>query len=127
MTIDGYTQPGAVGNWLAVGSNAVFADRTGWRGAGLRRRASLRRGDGSTVRGLVVNRFSADGITLGSQRQGRRDPGEHHRPGRKRDCGHEGNAFVGVRTANAVVLIGGTDPEIHNVIFGEPGRHPPGQ
>ena len=57
VTIDGYTQPGASPNTLAVGNNAVLAieiDGTGVAGDGLRIT-----GNDVTVRGLVLNRFTA--------------------------------------------------------------------
>jgi hypothetical protein len=57
VTIDGYTQPGALANTLADGNDAVLlieidgTNATG-DGCGIRLNAS-----GSTVRGLVLNRF----------------------------------------------------------------------
>ncbi|MCI0465097.1 MAG: PKD domain-containing protein, partial [Gemmataceae bacterium] len=63
VTIDGYSQPGASVNMLADGSNAVLlielsGERLFGAGAGLRISAG-----GSTVQGLVINRFSS---TFGS-------------------------------------------------------------
>ena len=63
VVIDGYTQPGALMNTLAVGNNAVLLIQLSGgsvsSGAGL-----LITAGNSTVRGLVINGFSTNGITL---------------------------------------------------------------
>lgn len=66
LTIDGYTQDGASPNTLAVGNNAVLnielnGHNAGSFGAGL----SFREGSSnSTVRGLVIRDFQANGIQV---------------------------------------------------------------
>ena len=62
VLIDGYTEPGASPNTLAVGSDAALMielDGTGAGGDGLTITAA-----DSTMRGLVINRFSGDGISI---------------------------------------------------------------
>jgi VCBS repeat protein len=68
MTIDGYTQPGTSPNTLANGDNAVILielNGTNLHGgvSGLHLQGNA---GGSTIRGLVINRFPDDGIFLGS-------------------------------------------------------------
>ena len=65
VTIDGYTQPGAEPNTRLVGNNAKLrieldGSNTAPGSSGLQ----ITAGD-STVRGLVINRFSGSGILLG--------------------------------------------------------------
>jgi CSLREA domain-containing protein len=65
VTIDGYSQPGASANTLAIGNDAVLKIELNGAGAGagvdgLNFGAGS---DGSTLRGLVINRFADDGIS----------------------------------------------------------------
>ncbi len=63
VTIDGYTQPGASANSLAVGSNAVLQIEL--TGAAANSAAGLTIAAGnSTIRGLAINRFNFDGILI---------------------------------------------------------------
>src|ERR1051326_6170076 len=63
VTIDGYTQPGAKANTLALGSDAVLQIQLS--GAVANSAAGLLISAGnSTVRGLVINRFNFYGIYL---------------------------------------------------------------
>src|ERR1043166_9423124 len=60
VTIDGYTQPGASPNTLAQGDNAVLLiELNGINLSDILDRALYIQGTGSTVRGLVINRFTA--------------------------------------------------------------------
>jgi CSLREA domain-containing protein len=61
VVIDGYTQPGASANTLAVGDNAVLLVEL--NGAGLGVGLNITAG-GSTVRGLVINRFNNEAVSL---------------------------------------------------------------
>jgi uncharacterized repeat protein (TIGR01451 family) len=65
VSIDGYTQPGASANTLASGDNAVLLIELNGTSAndGL---LIITPGAGSTVRGLIINRFSGNGINLQS-------------------------------------------------------------
>ncbi len=131
MTIDGYTQPGASPNTLAVGNDAVLKIqlRSGGAGYGV----CLNFGsDGSTIRGLAIGGFVGfnllgNGISLST--------GGHTIAGN----------FIGTDAAGAVAVpngsgiavfspnnvIGGTAPADRNVISGNGGsgivlQRPPG-
>jgi len=63
VTIDGYTQPGAQPNSLALGSNAVLLIEI--NGAVANSPAGLTISSGNTtIRGLVINRFNVYGIYI---------------------------------------------------------------
>ena len=64
VIIDGYTQPGASANTLAVGNNAVLLIELNGASAGAGVQGLVIRGGGSTVRGLVINRFQSHGIKI---------------------------------------------------------------
>src|SRR4030095_1233114 len=64
VTIDGYTQPGASENSLAVGDNAVLLIQIDGTSAGLFVIGLNMSADGCLIRGLVINRFDAGGINI---------------------------------------------------------------
>jgi len=111
--IDGYSQPGASPNTLTVGNNAVLLIELDARSA----QTGLEiNGDNSTVRGLVINRFSFYGIFLvnadncviegnliGTDPTGTLDLG---------------NSGTGIRVAGGGNRIGGTVPAARNLISG---------
>ncbi|HSA61949.1 MAG TPA: DUF4347 domain-containing protein, partial [Nitrospiraceae bacterium] len=67
VTIDGYTETGASVNTLATGNDAVLLIELNGAGAGAAAGLVLGAGsDGSTIRGLIINRFGADGIQINS-------------------------------------------------------------
>ena len=63
VIIDGYTQPGASSNTLAVGNNAVLRIELNGISAGNSDGLSIRTSN-STIRGLVINRFTGSGISV---------------------------------------------------------------
>jgi hypothetical protein len=63
LTIDGYTQPNASANTLAVGSNATLLIELNGANANASSGLSIT-GGGSTIKGLVINRFNNYGILL---------------------------------------------------------------
>jgi PKD domain/Right handed beta helix region/FG-GAP repeat len=65
VVIDGYTQPLATVNTLAVGDNANLLIELNGANAGSGSALTFTAGN-STVRGLVINRFGQDAINLGS-------------------------------------------------------------
>ena len=66
VTIDGYTQPGAIPNSLAVGSNAVLLIELNGALANSPYGLSLIGGN-CTIRGLIINRFNNYGIYIDSK------------------------------------------------------------
>ena len=66
VIIDGYTQPGASPNTLATGSDAVLLIELNGAsaGAGANGLTIASAGGGTTVRGLVINRFTGSGINI---------------------------------------------------------------
>ncbi len=117
VTIDGYTQPGASVNTLAVGDNAVL--RIEIEGSGAVSSSGLTlAGTGVTVRGLLINRFTnSSGIrtTEGSS--------SHVIVGNF--IGIDANGAIDLGNQNGISLfrsssnlIGGTAPADRNVISG---------
>lgn len=67
VVIDGYSQPGATPNALAVGDDAVLLIELSGGAGGEDAPTGLRidgGGSGSTLRGLVINAFEHDGIVI---------------------------------------------------------------
>lgn len=116
VSIDGYTQPGASPNTLAVGNDAVLrieinGANIGTTAAGLEIDAA-----NSVVRGLVINRFTASGIVIYGD--GTRVEGNFigTNPTGTLDRGNGlGLAIDGESRDNT---IGGTSPEARNLISG---------
>ena len=63
--IDGYTQPGASANTLDVGDNAVLLIELNGTNAGASANGLSINASGSTIRGLVINRFKNSGFESG--------------------------------------------------------------
>ncbi len=115
VTIDGYTQPGAVENNLARGTNASLAVELDG--------SNLAPGDpglniqapNCLVKGLVINRFNSSGIYILAERGTRiegnfigTDPsGTSARPN-----------FSGVQFQGGAGVVGGTSPAARNLISG---------
>ncbi len=126
VTIDGYTQPGASVNTLATGENAVLLIELDGTSAGANMDGLRLVASGSTVRGLVVNRFKRHGIALVGATGG----GDNNTvtgnflgtdPTGMIDLGNSDDG-VGVETAAGQGsdnnTIGGTTPAARNVISG---------
>ncbi len=118
VVINGYTQPGASANTLAVGDDAVLLielDGTNADGTGL----SLSAGS-STVRGLVFNRWSTSAVHIDQS-------GGNVVEGNFLGTDPTGMTIVGVsswllylsNTSNN--LIGGTTPAARNIVTGSEG------
>jgi hypothetical protein len=123
VTIDGYTQPGAAANTLAVGDNAALKIEVNGNSKGGFLIATG--GDGSTIKGVVLNRFGCDAAGIcGAIRL------------RSNNNLVSGN-FIGTDVAGATEmpnfsegvlvstgsnnLIGGTTPAARNLISGNTG------
>ncbi len=64
VTIDGYTQPGASENTLAVGNDAVLQIELNGASAGGSSRGLHVVAGGCVIRGLVINRFTLSAVTI---------------------------------------------------------------
>jgi CSLREA domain-containing protein len=123
VTIDGYTQPGASENTLAVGNNAVLLIRLDGSDAGLAVGLHIRAND-SVVRGLSITRFSFSGAGLSRADNNRiegnflgTDPG-----GTQVGLGNGFGLFL-EDDGGSIILsdnntVGGTSPEARNIISG---------
>jgi len=118
VTINGYTEAGASANTLADGDNAVILVELNGANAGANADGlSFGAGSGgSTVKGLAINRFSANGIelqsngnTIGGNFVGTNPAG----------TAAEANSGDGIRISNASTnTIGGTTPDTRNLVSG---------
>jgi hypothetical protein len=118
VVIDGYTQPGASPNTLAVGDDAVLLielDGTAANGTGL-----FLSGGGSTVRGLVLNRWSTSAARIDQS-------GGNTIEGNFMGTDPTGMTIVGASTwllylsSSSNNLIGGTTPAARNIVTGSEG------
>jgi hypothetical protein len=119
VVIDGYTQPGASPNTLAVGDNAVPLIELNGASAGFDTHGLEIRSANSTVRGLIVNRFAFLGIYfVGPGATGDRLEGNFigtNATGTAALGNYYGVAFGGGAHDN---LAGGTSPAARNLISG---------
>lgn len=124
VVIDGYTQPGASANTLVASDNAVILIELSGANAGMSANGLRIVGNGSTISGLAINRFSRDGISLnggdsntisgnfiGTDATGMIDFGNG-------SIGIEGE-FGSNPNSN---IIGGTTPAARNIISGNNGE-----
>jgi CSLREA domain-containing protein len=126
VVINGYSQPGASVNTLVTTDNAVLLielNGTSAGGVGTHGLQLMTGASGSTVRGLVVNRFGGDGVSLsgadscvlsgnfvGTDPTGLLDLGNAQRG--------IGGAFFSSPDNN---LIGGITPAARNIVSGNTG------
>jgi hypothetical protein len=114
VTIDGYTQPEASANTLAVGSNAALRIELNGVNSGNADGLTLNGGN-TTIRGLVINRFST-AITINS--------GGNVIEGNYLGTDPTGNVELGNSGAGVRVFtgvgnrIGGVAPQARNVLVG---------
>ena len=123
VVIDGYSQPGAQANTLAVGNDAEIKVVLDGSRAGSAHGLQITEHAGSTVRGLAINRFSGSGIVLrGGGATGNKIEGNF--VGTDASGGQDlGNGSYGVYLRYARRnTIGGTSPDARNVISGN-GSH----
>ncbi|HEX8071742.1 MAG TPA: FG-GAP-like repeat-containing protein [Pyrinomonadaceae bacterium] len=123
VTLDGYTQPGASANTLAAGENAVLRIELNGAGAGANADGLRLAANNSTVRGLVINRFSRNGVALvggdGNTVSGNFIGTD---PTGMTDLGNGAAGVVGEFGSNADNnLVGGTTAAARNLISGNNG------
>jgi len=118
VIIDGYTQPGASPNTLVDGGNAVLQIELDGTNAGNGVDGlTIQGGGGTTIRGLVVNRFTRRGFFLSASHDniiegnfiGTDASGTA-------DLGNDVGVLLGFRETNS--RVGGTLPAARNVISG---------
>src|SRR4051794_298487 len=119
VIIDGYTQPGASANTLAVGDNAVLLIELNGNGLSAHAITVASGGSGSTIRGLVINRFHQFVSIL------LRDGGANIIEGNFIGTDPTGTAVFSIRSGAGVQLlatiqntIGGTTAAARNLISG---------
>ena len=124
VVIDGYTQPGASPNTLLVGDDAVLLIEIEGSAAGNSKGLVVETGGaGSTIRGLVVNRFGSTGIELHSDDNvvegnfvGTDPAGLSPMPN------GNGGVFALFGGSGSNNTIGGTTPAARNLISGNVGQ-----
>jgi len=122
VVLDGYTQPGAIANTLAVGSNAVLKIQIDGVNLANVYGLFLNSGsNGSTVRGLAIYRFDGTiavaGIFLESFAGGHFLTGNYLGTNATGTAAGLGNDY-GVDVRSNTNTIGGTTPQARNVISG---------
>ena len=115
VTIDGYSQPGAHANTLAVGNDAVLLIEINGTSVGGDLFAIVG-GGGSTVRGLVINHLAGTAITISSS-------SSNTIAGNFFGTDSSGAVFLGtigvpIRIGGTANVIGGTTAAARNVIVG---------
>lgn len=116
VTIDGYTQAGSSVNTLAYGSNAVLSIEIDGASAGGGVAGLEFSSSGNTVRGLIINSFSSQGIRLGLGSSSSTIAGNFigtNAAGTAADENSSGAIFMWASTGNT---IGGTTPADRNVL-----------
>ena len=118
VTIDGYTQPGTSSNSLAKGTDAVLKIELNGENAGDFVDGLSIAASNSVVRGLVINRFGADGTELSGSNNKVAGNFIGTGPGGTLDRGN-GNCGVAVLfEGTSGNTIGGTTPAARNLISG---------
>ena len=122
LTIDGYSQPGASANTLAVGSDAVILIELDGSSAGAADGLDFTDAgsNGSVVQGLAINGFSGSGILAGPGTQVRGNFIGTNVTGTA--AASNGIGITVNSPASPVATIGGTAPGDRNVISGNSVR-----
>ncbi len=115
LMIDGYTQTGASFNTLTTGDNAVLLIQLDASLAGSANGLAITAG-GSTVRGLVINRFAENGIAIGDG-SGNLIVGNFLGTNAAGTAAL-GNGWLGVDVGSSNNTTGGTSAGARNVISG---------
>jgi len=115
VTIDGYSQPGAHANTLAVGNDAVLLIEIDGTNVGGDLFAIVG-GGGSTLRGLVINHLSFTAINIVSSNTN--TIGGNFFGTDTTGASFLGTTAVPIRISGNANIIGGTSPAARNVIVG---------
>ena len=118
VTIDGYTQPGASRNTLAVGNDAVLAIELDGTSAGSGAIGLYFTSGPATVRGLVINRFTGSGVRLDEDTSGGSVIEGNFIGTDVAGTGGQGNRLGIFLFRSPNNRIGGTTPAARNIISG---------
>jgi CSLREA domain-containing protein len=127
LTIDGYSQPGAKANTLKVGTNAVLKIELNGSNAGLTSSALSIRASECVIKGLVINRFGHNGISVGTLDAG---PYQDNRiagnfigtdPSGTVDLGNAARGVFILGEDTSSNTVGGSRPAGRNLISGNEG------
>jgi len=117
VTLDGFTQPGAIANHLADGLNAIYKIHLDGAAVPNNTDGLLVTTAGVTIRGLGIHRFRGDGIELTAASSGAVVEGCVIGLGPDgEDLGQNGNGVL--INGSSGHRIGGTAPEARNVLSG---------
>ena len=117
VVIDGYTQPGASPNTLAVGDNAILLIEVNGANAGIGVTGLTITAGSSTVRGLVINRFGGDGIAITGSGASNNAVLGNFIGTNAAGTAALGNGIPGVGSGGAGVRLGGTSNTIANNVI----------
>ena len=130
VTIDGYSQPGASPNTLGVGNNAVVkVGLDGSKTTGATSRVNgltILNSSDSLIRGLVIDRFSGDGISISGDTSSGTTIANNNRiegnfigtdPSGTQDLGNSLNG-VAIEDGSFSTVVGGSSPSARNLISG---------
>ena len=118
VVIDGYSQTGASANTLAVGDNAVLKIELDGASAGTGTAGLTLAAGGSTVRGLVINRFGGDGIDVNGSGPANDTIAGNFIGTNASGSGALGNGHFGVLLNAGSNTVGGTTPGDRNLLSG---------
>ena len=114
LVINGYTQPGSHVNTRSIGDNALLLIELNGASAGAAANGLDLAGGATTVRGLVINHFSANGILIESG--GNTIAGNFIGTDSRGTNPGPGNANDGIQITKGPNTIGGEDPASSNII-----------
>ncbi len=122
LTIDGYSQPGASPNTLAVGNNAALKIELSGKIAEVATGIRITSSEDCVVKGLIINRWGQNGVEVTS-------PGDRNRiEGNFIGTDASGTADRGNSSSGVLIegapnnIVGGTTPGTRNVISGNNGN-----
>jgi hypothetical protein len=118
VVIDGYTQPGASANTLAVGNNAVLLiELSGANAGGTPTGLNIRAAD-CTVRGLVINRWDTGIEIFGAGSSNNRVEGNRIGTNAAGTAALPNTAFGVIINSASNNIVGGTTPAARNLVSG---------
>jgi hypothetical protein len=122
VTIDGYSQPGAIPNTLAVGNNAVLKiELNGQLAPGNGLNLGGGGGGGVTLRGLIVNRYASGNAVNVDGGSNHRIVGNFIGTDASGTIARSNDSGVLLYNSTTGATVGGTIPDERNVVSGNLG------